>query len=633
MNSLIARMGSLGNIFRSKSFGEQFRKNLSNEIVYKKVKDSWVNSTQKIFGLEKSTKGNNVTVFFTGDEMLQHMWNCIENAKESIVMETYTIEPDLIGKKTTELLKEAQRRGVNVKFVYDSIGSSGLSDFDTYEMRLCGVEMYEFNPVSFKPILPYTLRNHRKIMVVDEKFGFCGGMNISGKYVSSNMEGGKDYFRDTHCMIEGPAVKDLLNIFHNSVKEKKVFQKNDSSSLGPASLLAQHFPYCTEDEARLLGKPIYDFNENDMKSINNEQIRDTSEIKYEDQDEYEDEDDDYDTSYNDITQSTYHHHHHHHRVNNNTTALKHSFEKNSKIRKNEKNSINILEEQQQQQKQQQLQQQQQQQQLQQQQQQQLSKDEDLTEFTIEDELEENDGEDEFKEFVTFTSDHKGLESLNKLNGYLIDETNIADTNAKILISKRNEIIKPSVTVCNAIVQVQESNQFKNKKEIQRALLIAINASRDHCLLTTPYFLPPRKIRKALINAANRGVDVKIITAGKSDVPWFRNASRYIYPIFLRNKGVRIYELGTSTLHAKTLTIDGVYSTIGSYNLDTWSQKNLEANLAFLSPQIATVLENQFNNDQISCKEVTLKDVGNRSLFDRLICFLAFQMSRILKPSK
>ncbi|EAL65113.2 phospholipase D [Dictyostelium discoideum AX4] len=605
MNSFLARVGSLGNIFKSKSFSQQFRKNLKNESYYKKVKSSWMNATQKLFKLDEPTKGNNVTIFFTGDEMFRHMWGCIKSAKESIYLETYTIEPDLIGNKTIELLTEAQRRGVQVKFAYDSIGSSGLSDFDIYEMRVSGVDIYQFNPVEISSILPYTLRNHRKIIVVDEKYGFCGGMNISGKYASSNMDGGKDYFRDTHCMIEGPAVKNLLNIFHDSVKDKRIIEK-PVNKIGSPALLALHFPYASEMDSKIYKKPIYELNEEFKESIenNNQYINNNDNNNYKDKeldDEYEDEDD----TFNDITQSTYYHY----QPPINST----NYTNNNKIRQNEKNLIKLET------------------------QQQFLKDEDLTEFTIEDDDDDEEGEDddenedEFKEFVSLTSEYKNLENLNKLNDYLNDESNINLNNGNGSGSKKIEIVQ-SKTISNAVVQVQQSNQFRNKREIQKALLIALNKSYDHCYFTTPYFLPPRKLRKAIVNAAKRGVDVKIITAGKSDVPWFRNASRYIYPLFLKHEKIKIYELESITLHAKTLSIDGMYSTIGSYNLDTWSQRNLEANLAFFSPNVVKVLEDQFKNDLKSCSEVTLKDIGNRPFLDRLICFFAFQMSKILKPT-
>ncbi|KAM9959919.1 hypothetical protein ACTFIW_007151 [Dictyostelium discoideum] len=617
MNSFLARVGSLGNIFKSKSFSQQFRKNLKNESYYKKVKSSWMNATQKLFKLDEPTKGNNVTIFFTGDEMFRHMWASIKSAKESIYLETYTIEPDLIGNKTIELLTEAQRRGVQVKFAYDSIGSSGLSDFDIYEMRVSGVDIYQFNPVEISSILPYTLRNHRKIIVVDEKYGFCGGMNISGKYASSNMDGGKDYFRDTHCMIEGPAVKNLLNIFHDSVKDKRIIEK-PVNKIGSPALLALHFPYASEMDSKIYKKPIYELNEEFKESIennnqyinNNTNNKDNKDKDKEIDDEYEDEDD----TFNDVTQSTYYHYQPYPINSTNYTN-------NNKIRQNEKNLIKLET-----------------------QQQQFLKDEDLTEFTIEDDDEEegeddeddDENEDEFKEFVSLTSEYKNLENLNKLNDYLNDESNInlssGNGGGSGIGSKKIEIVQ-SKTISNAVVQVQQSNQFRNKREIQKALLIALNKSYDHCYFTTPYFLPPRKLRKAIINAAKRGVDVKIITAGKSDVPWFRNASRYIYPLFLKHEKIKIYELESITLHAKTLSIDGMYSTIGSYNLDTWSQRNLEANLAFFSPNVVKVLEDQFKNDLKSCSEVTLKDIGNRPFLDRLICFFAFQMSKILKPTK
>ncbi|EGC39773.1 hypothetical protein DICPUDRAFT_147466 [Dictyostelium purpureum] len=600
---------NLARIFKSRSFNFQFQKNLNNNLtIYEKVKSSWRRASKALTQIEETTKGNNVTMFFTGDEMFSEMWNKIRNAKETVLVETYTIEPDIIGNRTIELLKEAQERGVKVSFAYDAIGSSSLSDFDIYEMKIKGAEIFQFNPIKLVPNLPYTLRNHRKIMVIDSKYGFCGGMNISGKYASSSFEGGKDYFRDTHCMIEGPAVEKLSEVFYNSIKDRS--KKTNQVTSYFKSI--HGYPVGSYIKSGAVGAALNAYDElegsqNKEKSTNElENIYQSRNASISDLDSnynYIE----YSNLYDDEDESSF-----------DTSLYSLANIEKSQIEKQKMDQLDLTED----------------------------------DYDIDD--------DDFKEFVTFTNDFQSLHNLNNLNNYILDDSNLGnleklnnmDSKANTgnpnpppnsifpLIksvgsnpfnSKPNKIIMASVKVENTVVQVQESNQFRKKRDIQKSLIISLNGARERCYITTPYFLPPIRLRRAIISAALRGVDVRIITAGKSDVPWFRHASRHIYQKFLKHDKIRIYEMLSSTLHAKTLSIDGVYGTIGSFNLDTWSKKNLEANIAFLSPQLVNILEQQFKNDLVGCKEITLKDVNNRSLLDKLICYLCYQLSKILKP--
>jgi cardiolipin synthase len=134
--------------------------------------------------------------------------------------------------------------------------------------------------------------------------------------------------------------------------------------------------------------------------------------------------------------------------------------------------------------------------------------------------------------------------------------------------------------------------------------------------------------RALNRAAERGVDVRVLTAGDCDVPIVALAARHIYGRLLRH-GVRIYELYDTTLHAKTITIDSVYSTVGSFNLDTWSfNRNLEVNVAMLDPAIAESLQNLFVENIAKSQEVTLDGWSKRSWLTKFQHWLAYQILRI-----
>lgn len=161
------------------------------------------------------------------------------------------------------------------------------------------------------------------------------------------------------------------------------------------------------------------------------------------------------------------------------------------------------------------------------------------------------------------------------------------------------------------VQVLSSRGMLGRRAVQHAMRVTVRHAVERCMIVNPYFLPPQRLMSALEKAAQRGVEVRILTSGLSDVPMVRRASQHIYGHLLRH-GVRIFEYFGSTLHAKTMTIDGLYSTVGSFNLDTWSHKrNLEVNVGIIDAGAAASLEQQFESDLAQAKEVTLDNWTRR----------------------
>ncbi|MES2503271.1 MAG: phospholipase D-like domain-containing protein [Myxococcota bacterium] len=177
-------------------------------------------------------------------------------------------------------------------------------------------------------------------------------------------------------------------------------------------------------------------------------------------------------------------------------------------------------------------------------------------------------------------------------------------------------------------QVLASNQRRKIVSIQRSMELSLNRATTYCYFTTPYFLPHAGLRKAMIEAAERGVDVRVLTAGLSDVPLMRLAAQYVYSLFLR-AGIRIYELDGQTLHAKTAVIDGIYAWVGSYNLDHWSaRRNLEVNVGVIDPYLADELEAHFDADLESSREISWAVWRKRSWFRRIVNFMAYQVMRL-----
>ncbi len=177
-------------------------------------------------------------------------------------------------------------------------------------------------------------------------------------------------------------------------------------------------------------------------------------------------------------------------------------------------------------------------------------------------------------------------------------------------------------------QVLSSSGALGRRAIQRAVRLTIRNSVDRCWITNPYFLPPQRTMTSLVKAARRGVDVRILTAGRSDVPIVRAASQHIYGRLLKSN-VRIFEYFGSTLHAKTMTMDGLYGTVGSFNLDTWSDKrNLEVIVGMIDEHSARSLEQQFQDNLRDAKEVTFANWKKRNWRQRTLHWCAYHLMRL-----
>ncbi len=113
------------------------------------------------------------------------------------------------------------------------------------------------------------------------------------------------------------------------------------------------------------------------------------------------------------------------------------------------------------------------------------------------------------------------------------------------------------------------DNVSNRSTIERAYLQAIGESRQSIIIANAYFLPGAKLRKALINAAHRGVNVQLLLQGKYEYFLQYHAVRPVYGILLA-AGIKIYEYTPSYLHAKVAVIDGLWATVGSSNLDPLS---------------------------------------------------------------
>lgn len=356
--------------------------------------------------------GNKVELLIDGPTTYDAMFLAIENAKESINMETFIIENDEIGQRFAKLLTSKQIGGVQVNLIYDSVGS--ISTPKTFFVPLIesGVNVLEFNPIN--PLYArkgwdVNRRDHRKLLVIDGQTAFVGGINISSVYSSgsfgkSRTSKGDQQWRDTHLRINGPVVSEFQKLFMATWTEQN----------GPELAARNYFP--------------------EQKNQGNE-----------------------------------------------------------------------------------------------------------------------------------------------------------------------------------VVRAIGSSPEEAYSQIYVTLLSAINSAETAISLTNAYFVPDPQLLSALKEAAQRGVDVRLLLPEKTDSVMVYYASRSFYDELLL-AGIKIYERRDALLHAKTAMIDGVWSTIGSTNLDWRSfTNNQEVNAVILGQDFASQMQTMFENDLESSTLITLDAWRERKL--------------------
>ena len=151
---------------------------------------------------------NEVCMYSDGKEFFNALIKSLSKAKKSINIEFYIFKNDDIGTKILDILEEKAKNGVEVRLLYDSVGSRLLNRDVLKKLRAVGGKTGEFFPSWLKFInLNMNFRNHRKIVVIDNKIGFVGGFNVGDEYLGKDKKFG--YWRDTHIKFKGSAVKDL----------------------------------------------------------------------------------------------------------------------------------------------------------------------------------------------------------------------------------------------------------------------------------------------------------------------------------------------------------------------------------------------------------------------------------------
>lgn len=174
--------------------------------------------------------GNKATLLQDGPATYKAMFAAIRKARHHINLETYIIEDDEVGREFTDLLIAMREKGVQVSMIYDSVGSIRAPKEFFDNLRENDISVLEFNPVNPLAVRKAWLlnnRDHRKLLIVDGRIAFLGGINISSVYSSGSASSGKRMakkmqnakrseeapWRDTHVQVEGPVVAEFQKLF------------------------------------------------------------------------------------------------------------------------------------------------------------------------------------------------------------------------------------------------------------------------------------------------------------------------------------------------------------------------------------------------------------------------------------
>jgi len=161
------------------------------------------------------TKGNRVVLLMSGQQKFDSLFADVRRAKHSIHLEYFNFRNDSIAMLLFDLLREKRREGVVVKAMFDGFGNDSnnqpLKKHHLEALRSDSIDIIEFDPIRFPWVNHIWPRDHRKIVVIDDRVAYTGGMNVADYYIKGTEQVGE--WRDMHCRIEGPAVAHLQRIF------------------------------------------------------------------------------------------------------------------------------------------------------------------------------------------------------------------------------------------------------------------------------------------------------------------------------------------------------------------------------------------------------------------------------------
>ena len=185
----------------------------------------------------KFYNGNEVKLIMSGKDKFDLLFEDIRQAKSSVHLEYFNFRNDSIASLLFDILREKRKQGVEVRALFDGFGNDSntqpLEKHHLKSLRNDSIDIHEFDPVRFPWVNHIWPRDHRKIVVIDGRIAYTGGMNVADYYIVGTKQVGE--WRDMHCRIEGPVVNELQDIFariwqkvtKEQLTDKKYFQAQE----------------------------------------------------------------------------------------------------------------------------------------------------------------------------------------------------------------------------------------------------------------------------------------------------------------------------------------------------------------------------------------------------------------------
>ena len=211
MTILITFLATLAGVLLAANFttGE---KNVNRELprLYNTADPQYLRAMGSLLG-PALVGGNRARELLNGDQIFPAMLAAIRGAKRSITFETYIYWSGDIGREFADALTERAQAGVKVHVLLDWVGSAKIDGSFLEKMEAAGVEIRKFHKPHWYNLARMNNRTHRKLLVVDGKTGFTGGVGIAPKWTGAGQDA--DHWRDSHFQIEGPAVAQMQAVF------------------------------------------------------------------------------------------------------------------------------------------------------------------------------------------------------------------------------------------------------------------------------------------------------------------------------------------------------------------------------------------------------------------------------------
>ncbi len=190
-----------------------------------------------------------VHLLWKGKDSFRTLFEAVRDAEKFICLQFYIFRNDETGTALSEILKQKSRQGIRVYLLHDHFGSLGTPRSFWQGMRSTGIEIRASHPFKWLDPFHYVHRDHRKLIVIDSRTAFTGGLNIADEYSGFHLRRRRRGWRDTGILLQGPIVKELFEIFRKSWHtwgRKRIEAKEEGGDLpDPASegsSLRGHFP-------------------------------------------------------------------------------------------------------------------------------------------------------------------------------------------------------------------------------------------------------------------------------------------------------------------------------------------------------------------------------------------------------